>query len=504
MVESKPKVELLWEKELGYIKDVSLSYNGKRIAVIVEDAEQDQGILYLFESSGKILLKYVVDMCYYHWDGVSLERMDSVSLSDNGEFGFVNYMRAEVPTTLGYWPDNHFPSAVLAKKPIFIRRGWCTQEHEITAGTYLFNTKEVKEIPENEGEIYSADIALNPLRIVLCRHCVKDRVLVYQNGNCKAYQASSWYDKVVMYDDLDCKKQLWECKLEEPAIIRISPNGKYVVGATLDPKKGKDVIKACNKHIYFIEKGKVLWKKNIKVKPGIRLMPAFTLNSEYVIVYAQKRKSQGFDFGDVVKEIYFFSKEGDLLCKEDIEYSILMGIGNDYVIYKRLEDKEGEIGFRDRIGIVGPKGKLWEKDMGVNGVNTIHYATVSEDGERIILGDMWGFRVYCYNKKGQLLWEFETEEDVSGISMSKNNRYVAAASCHSCLFYHYLISENGKLLWRQDEEREDCSYGGAMSYLSQSGEIMVCTTDKRISVFKIENDKKFKIKENGKKEGENR
>ena len=83
---------------------------------------------------------------------------------------------------------------------------------------------------------------------------------------------------------------------------------------------------------------------------------------------------------------------------------------------------------------------LWsyETDGRVYGVS------ISSDGSYIAAGYRDN-KVYLFNRDGDLLWNYKTGDKVVGISISSDGSYIAAGCRDNKV---YLFNKDGKLLWK--------------------------------------------------------
>ncbi|MEW5759548.1 MAG: PQQ-binding-like beta-propeller repeat protein [Candidatus Thermoplasmatota archaeon] len=239
--------------------------------------------------------------------------------------------------------------------------------------------------------------------------------------------------------------ELWKL-VSDNTVWRVStsPEAEYSAVSTWD------------KNIYFLDKnGKVLWKNetneivgDLKICDDNSVIYGSFDKNVYLVDTKGKQKWK-FKTESMVRGIgiakekilagtwdgilYFLSKRGSLLRKQDIKTRIT-------TVDIDSNAKFVCVGSDDRNAYVydGEGELLWKYQTG----NYITKTAISGDGEYILIGSADAF-LYLFEKSGKLLWKYNTNGLISSVGISNSGEYTAC--CLSS--YLYFFDRDGRLIW---------------------------------------------------------
>lgn len=103
--------------------------------------------------------------------------------------------------------------------------------------------------------------------------------------------------------------------------------------------------------------------------------------------------------------------------------------------------------------------EAWKREIGY----TIRDIDTSANGEYILVGS-FDHKVYLFDRKGNLLWDYLTGDTVRDVAISFDGKFIAAGSYDNSV---YFFNTKGDLLWKFDTEKpvRDISISAGGEYL---------------------------------------
>lgn len=261
--------------------------------------------------------------------------------------------------------------------------------------------------------------------------------------------------------------------------VSVSPDGSYIAVGSGD------------KFVYLFNKdGKLLWSYDT----GLDVI-SVSISSDGNYTAVGNFKMEYFRFYD--SYVKFLDSEGKLLWNyelaswvRDVSVSsdgAYIAVGEGMKYYGWGGRKFGGRGGKNGIDFIGLDGKLlWsyetssetkEKEGG-NVINEdyINAVSVSSNGSYIVAGSREpDKKVYFFNRKGWLLWSYETRFSVGDAAISSDGSYIVVSVRNAIYFFN----REGKLLWTYDISDYDIN---AVS-ISLNGSYIAAGSYKKVNLF---------------------